>query len=178
MATSCPLTTGFDYECDSSTGGIKPGSLLITQWENITATTVVAGELTAITQASATAFYRYKIKKEIVSFDGNETHDPLIGSNFYEDTITAMLFNMSKEKNVEFKLLSGKPLFIILQDLNDVYHAFGVQSGAEKIGSTRSSGKEYGTMNGYTMVFSSKDTNLYTVDSTVVAGLVVDGEST
>ena len=175
MATICPITTGFDYECDSSSGGIKMGSLLITQWEDVSVTpmTVVAGEITAITQEAATNFYRYNIKKELVSFDGAETHDPLQGSYFMEDTLTAILFNMSKEKNVELKLLAGRPLFIIVQDLNDVYHAFGLQSGAEKIGSTRSSGKEYGTMNGYTMVFTSKDTDTYTVDSTVVAGLTI-----
>jgi hypothetical protein len=175
MATSCPLTTGFAYECDQITGGIKAGSLLITQWENVTTTlpTIVAGEITALTQEVATSFYRYNIKKEMVSFDGTVNHDPALGSYFVEDILTATLVNLSNEKNVELKLLAGKPLFIIVQDLNDVYHAFGVQSGAEKVGSTRSSGREYGTMNGYTMMFTSKDTNWYTVDSTVVAGLTI-----
>lgn len=175
MATVCPITQGFPYECDDSTGGIKPGTLLISQWENVSVTppTVAAGVITAITQEASTSFFRYNIKKEIVSFDGTENHDPLTGSNFYEDTLTAMLNNMSAEKNVELKLLTGKSLFIIVQDLNDVWHAFGLQSGAEKIGSTRSSGKEYGTMNGYTLVFVSKDTDRYTVDPTVVAGLTI-----
>lgn len=172
MATTCPLTSGFAYECDQSTGGIKAGSLLITQWEGVTASTVTAGEITAIT---AGTFYRYNIKKEIVDFVVTENHDPLLGSFYYEGILNAMLFNMSKEKNVELKLLAGKPLLIIVQDLNDVYHAFGLESGAEKAGGTNTaaSGKEYGTMNGYTLGFTSKDTNMYTVDATVVSGLTI-----
>jgi len=178
MATSCPLTTGFAYECDETTGGIKAGSLLITQWENVTATTVLAGEITALTQAATTEFFRYSIKKEMVDFNGTMNHDPALGSYYVEDILTAALINLSKEKNVELKLLAGKPLFIIVQDLNDVYHGFGLQSGAEQIGTTRSSGKEYGTMNGYNLSFTAKDTNWYTVGSSVVASLVVNGEAT
>ena len=102
----------------------------------------------------------YNIKKEMVSFDGTVNHDPALGSYFVEDILTATLVNLSNEKNVELKLLAGKPLFIIVQDLNDVYHAFGVQSGAEKVGSTRSSGREYGTMNGYTMYWMLMETEL------------------
>jgi hypothetical protein len=32
---ACPLTSGFDFECDDSVGGIKLGSIKISQWENI-----------------------------------------------------------------------------------------------------------------------------------------------
>jgi hypothetical protein len=178
------LTTGFDYECDDSTGGIKQGSMLITQWENITAFAAAdplfPGDITSLTQAALSKFYRYKIKKEIVDFVDTENHDPLQGSFFYENVINAMLFKMSKEKNYELKLLAGKPLIIIVQDLNDIYHIFGLESGCEKTGGTNqaASGKEYGTMNGYTMGFTDKSKLLYTVESSVVAGLVVDGEST
>ncbi len=180
MGVLCALTTGFEYECDDSTGGIKPGSLLITPWENITANTVLAGEVTVLTQAALTSFFRYKIKKEIVDFLDTENHDPLIGSLFYENVINAFLFNMSKEKSVELKLLAQKPLIIIVQDLNDIYHIFGLESGAEKVGGTNTaqSGKEYGTMNGYTMGFTDKSKNLLTVSSGVITSLVVDGEAT
>jgi hypothetical protein len=171
MVTVCPLTTGFDYECDSKTGGIKPGSLLITQWENVEGNmTVTDGEVTEITQATDTFFYRYKIKKEIVDFISTEQHDPLTGSLFYESVLNAMLNKMSKEKNNELKLLAQKPLVLIVQDLNDVYHLFGLESGAEKVGGTNqaNSGKEYGTHNGYVMGFTAKDSCLYTVASGVI----------
>lgn len=181
MAVLCPLTTGFDYECDENTGGILPGSLLLTRWENVKdGITVVDGEITIMNQVALSKFYRYSIKKEIIDFTAAENHDPLIGSLFYENVLNAMLNKMSKEKNVELKLLAQGPLVLIVQDLNEVYHAFGIQSGAEKAGGTNqaNSGKEYGTHNGYVMGFTSKDKSLYTVASNVIAGLVVDGEAT
>lgn len=176
MATVCPITTGFDYECTQDTGGILPGTFLVTQWENVKdGITVVGGEITVMTQVAATDFFRYDLKKETTDFIVTENNAPELGSIFYEAVINAVLFNMSKEKNVELKLLAGKPLVIILQDLNDVYHAFGIESGAEKAGGTNQSesGKEYGTMNGYTMGFTSKDTNQYTVLPSVIAGLSI-----
>ena len=179
---SANLTTGFDYECDDSTGGIKLGSFLVTQWENITAFTTDAtydNFVDGITQAPSTFFYRYKMKKEVVDFVDTENHAPLEGSLFYEGVINAMLYKMTKEKDKELRSLCGKPLVIIVQDLNDVYHIFGLESGVEKMGGTndRVSGKEYGTMNGYHMGFTDKSKKPYTIDSTVVSGLAVFGES-
>ena len=62
---ACPLTQAFDYECDDAVGGIKQGSILITQLENIDVLTEVAGEVTVLTQVVATNFYTYKVNKEI-----------------------------------------------------------------------------------------------------------------
>ena len=178
MGVVCALTTGFPFECDENTGGIKENSLLITQFENVKdGFTIVAGEITAIVQVAGTFFYRYSIKSEIVDFLVTENHYPLIGSLWYEGIINAMLNNMSKEKNAELKLVAQKPLVIILQDLNDVYHAFGVKFGAEKMGGTNTAGagKEFGTHNGYALGFTSKDQTLFTVSSATIALLDIDG---
>lgn len=175
------LTTGFDYECDDSTGGIKLGSFLVSQWDDITAFTADADkQVTAMTQAVGTSFFRYQMKKEVVDFVDTENHLPLLGSLHYENVINAMLFKMSKEKNTELRLLCGQPLVIIVQDLNDVYHIFGLESGAEKMGGTNqaASGKEYGTMNGYTMGFTDKSKFLYTIDQATITSLTISGEVT
>lgn len=176
-----PLTTGFDYNCDDTTGGIKLGSFLVTQWGNITDFTADAfKQVTAMVQAPGTEFFRYKMKKEVVDFTDTENHLPLLGSLHYENVINAMLFKMSKEKNNELRLLCGQPLIIIVQDLKGIYHIFGLESGAEKMGGTNNavSGKEYGTMNGYTLGFTDKSEFLYTIDDATIDGLVVNGEAT
>lgn len=176
---ACLLSTGFDYECDDSSGGIKQGSLLITQWENITASVVTAGEITTLTQAGGTSFFRYKIKKEIVGFDAAHNHAPEVGTQFFENVIQFALFKMSKEKNVEMKLLASKPVVIIAQDLNDIYHCIGLEFGAEKMGGTNnaSTGKLFGEMNGYNIAFTDKTKNLYTVSTAVMASILIDGEN-
>ena len=62
---ACVLTTGFAEECDDSLGGIKAGQFLIGQLDTVDTSTVVAGEVTVLTQVLATNFYRYWMKKQI-----------------------------------------------------------------------------------------------------------------
>lgn len=174
---ACPLTSGFTYECDDSAGGIKQGSILITQWRNVEGNaTITAGEITALTQATGTSFYRYEVKKNIAGAVTTENHDPLTGSTYYE-TLLSFLFNkLSKTKNVEFKLLTSEPVVIIYQDLNGIYHCMGYDSGAEKMGGTNGSqtGTAKADQNGYQLAFMSQEENYpYTVDSTVISGLTI-----
>jgi len=177
MATTCLLTTGFPQECDDATGGLKQNSFLVTQFENITAYTNTSGEITAMTQAAGTSFLSYEIKKEIMDFVSTENHDPVNGTYYWETVLNIQLNNMSKEKSVEMKLLAAKPLVIIVQDNNSIYHIFGLEFGMEKFGGTNqaASGKAFGDMNGYTLGFTDKSKNLYTVSTGLMATILIEG---
>jgi len=175
---ACVLTTGFDYECNNGAGGLKQGSLLITDWDNVQGgATITAGEITALTQVAGTSFKRYKIRKEIMAFDGTSTTDPLTGSNVLETVVTAALYKLSKTKSVELKLAQGTPLMVIVQDNNDIYHAFGYENGAELLTVQSMSGKAMNEMNGYNLSFTSREQNRYTVASALMATILVDGEN-
>ena len=169
MAVStCPLTQSFTYDCDDSIGGIKQGSILIAPFVNITAFTVTAGEITAITQEATTNFYRYAVT--------TENHDPLVGTSFEETILSFTMNKLSNTKNVELKLLASQACVVIYQDQNDIYHALGFDLGAEKMGGTNGSqtGALIGEHNGYQLAFTDQSKNYpYTVDATVVAGLVI-----
>lgn len=175
---ACLLTTGFEYECNNGAGGIKPGSLLITDWDNVAGgATISGGEITALTQDAGTSFKRYKIRKEIMSFDGTSTTDPAMGSNVVETVTIAKLFKMSKNKNVELKLAQGTPLMVIVQDMNDVYHAFGYENGAEMLTVQGLTGILMNEMNGYNISITSREQNRYTVASALMATILVEGEN-
>lgn len=175
---SCVLTTGFNYECNNGAGGVKQGSLLITDWDNIAGgATITAGEITALTQDAGTSFKRYNIRKEIVSAVGTSTTDPATGSNVNETVITASLYKLSKTKNTELKLAQGTPLMVIIQDNNDVYHAFGYENGAELLTVEALTGKAMNEMNGYNLSFTAREQNRYTVASALMATILVDGEN-
>lgn len=175
---ACALTTGFSYECNNGAGGVKQGSLLITEWDNVAGgATITAGEITALSQDAGTSFKRYNIRKEIVAMDSTSTTDPLTGSNVSVATITAALYKLSKEKNTELKLAQGTPLMVIIQDNNDVYHAFGYSNGAELLTVQAMTGKTMEEMNGYNLTFTSKEQNRYTVASALMATILVDGEN-
>lgn len=172
----CPLTQGFTYECDDSIGGIKQGSILISAWQNVTANTVTAGEITALTQEAATSFYRYEVKKNIGNAVTTENHDPVMGTTFEETILSFTLNKLSNTKNVELKLLTSNPVIIIYQDHNDIYHCMGLDNGAEKMGGTNGSqtGQAVADQNGYQLAFTSQEKNYpYTVDATVVSGLTI-----
>lgn len=173
------LTTGFDFECDDSAGGIQAGSILITQYENIDKTTsvVAGGEITTLTQVASTDFYRYSVKKEIANAISTPTKDAVLGSTFYETVAQLALHKLSAAKNVELELLASKPIVVIYQDLNDTYHLIGYDNGAEAfVGGTNSSdtGLAFADMNGYNIGITSKEKHFpYTVDAAVIAGLSI-----
>ncbi len=171
---ACPLTQPFALLCDDAAGGVKQGSILITQLENISAITVSAGEVTAITQVALTNFYTYAVNKEIADVVSTENFSEENGTFFIESIMNLMMSQLSKEKNTEFKLLASKPLVIIYQDMQDTYHVMGITQGARKVGGTNQSatGKAFGDLSGYTLGFTSREKHYpYTVDATVIAGL-------
>jgi len=172
---ACPLTQGFDYECDDSIGGIKQGTIKIARTEDLTLT-VVADEVTVIAQEVSTNFYEYKINKEIADMTATENSSEEMGTFYVEAVLNFTLNQISKEKNAEMKLLASKPVTIIFQDNNGTWLMIGADSGARKIGGTNqvATGKAFGDLSGYTLGFTSKEGHLpYTVDATVVAGLTV-----
>lgn len=173
------LTISIPFECDDSSGGIKADSILITQHENIDKSTsvVAAGVITTLTQVAATNFYKYSIKKEIANSISTVTKDPVLGSTFVESVLQIALHKITAVKNEELALLASKPVTVIYQDLNDVYHCIGYDFGAEAfVGGTNQSetGTAFGDMNGYQIGFTDKEKHFpYTVDAAVVAGLTI-----
>ena len=171
---ACVLTQGFAEECDDSLGGIKAGQFLVGQLDTISSFGVVAGEVTVLTQVAATNFYRYWMKKETGSAVATFTKDPLAGTGVSETVIIAMLQKISKEKNTEFKLLTGKPNVIIYQDENGTWSCAGLDRGAELLTMVAQTGQTLNEQNGYTLTFTDRNGELpYTVDPTVVAGLTI-----
>ena len=170
------LTYGFDYECNDGIGGIKPGSILIAQWDNITYSQS-GGIVTSITQAGSTSFYRYQVRKKIAADTTEGTNDPMTGTVNFVSTFTFDLFNISASKNVNLELLMSKPLVVIYQDNNDVYSVLGITNGAEATGVQRMTGKENTEKNGYTITITSEEKVLpYTVEASVISGLTISGE--
>lgn len=177
---SCgPLTTAQDYECDDSIGGIEQGSILISQWEDITAFTEAAGVITTLTQAPSTNFFRYQVKKFIADAITTEVHDPLLGTTSYDTVLNMMLNKLSAAKNVEFQLLVSKPVAVIYKDNEGTFWIMGIDNGAEKMGGTNQSatGKVQGDQNGYTFGFTSIEKHYpFEVDSITMASIQISGE--
>ena len=171
------LTYGFDYECNDGIGGVKQGSILIAQWDNISSYTTAAGVVTGITQAGATSFFRYQVRKFIAGDTTNGVNDPKTGTVSFTSNFVFSLFNLSGSKNVQLELLASKPLVVIYQDNNDIYHVLGITNGAEAVTLDRQTGTDKQELNGYTLTIMSEEKVFpYEVDSTTIAGLTISGE--
>jgi len=173
MACTSLLTQGSTLDCLDSTGGVT--EIYLANTENVDSFTVVAGEVTALTQVAATNFYIYELEQEDADFISNEIKSIENGTLHYETVLNFTINKISKEKNVELQLMAAaRKLAVIMKDGNGVYHAIGLDFGAMKMGGTNQSatGKAFGDANGYTVGISSKESHLpYIVDATVVAGL-------
>lgn len=171
---ACVPTTGFTEECDDTLGGLEQGEFLITRYEDIdaTATTIVAGEITVLTQVALTNFYRYFMKKEVANFVTTMAKEN--GNQVYETVVTLPLQRMTAAKFVEFKLVAGSPAVIITKDNNGLYWAIGIDLGADLNGAVSQTGTAMNDANGHTLTFTARSANApYTVDPTVVAGLTI-----
>jgi len=172
---TCILDSGIGVECDDSNGGIEAGSILIAQRDTIEDDWAATdGEITTLNQVSGTYFYRFFTNNDSADFVSTETHDPAAGTAFDETVISFNLAKMSNTKNVTYKLLTRKSCVLIAKDLNGIFHIFGLERGADKIGSSAMSGRAMGDQNGYTVVFNDKSRNLYTVSTGIMAALSID----
>lgn len=176
---SCGTLDTIAKECDDSLGGIKQGSILYAFWDTIETDWVsTAGEITTLNQVAATYFYRFHVNNDGADMLATETHTPETGNRFESEVVNFTLGKMSKEKNVLWKTLSSKSGVIIFEDNNGVFHIVGLERGADKIGTnTRGTGRAAGDLNGYLVSFTNITRNAYTVSSSVMASLLIDGES-
>jgi hypothetical protein len=165
----CVLTTGFAEQCEDGLGGIQAGEFLVGRLDEVTASTVVAGDVTAIT---AGTFYRYWMKKETANAVITTTVEN--GNQISEAVITAMIQKLSNTKNTEFKLLAGKPNVIIYKDNNGVYFIAGLEKGADLNSRVAQTGATMNDSNGYTLTFTARSGNApYTIDASVVDLLTI-----
>ena len=165
----CVLTTGFTEQCEDGLGGIQAGEFLVGRLDEVTASTVVAGDVTAIT---AGTFYRYWMKKETANAVITTTVEN--GNQISEAVITAMIQKLSNTKNTEFKLLAGKPNVIIYKDNNGVYFIAGLEKGADLNSRVAQTGATMNDSNGYTLTFTARSGNApYTIDALIVGGLTI-----
>lgn len=167
---ACVLTQGFSEECDDILGGVKAGQFLIGQLSDVTASTVVDGEVTVLT---AGTFYRYWQKKETATAIATRTKEGN-GSAVTETIVTTYLQRITKEKNTELKLVMGKPNVLIYQDNEGTWHCAGLDTGADLLNAVSSIEAGFNGKNGYDLSFTAREKNFpYTVDATVVAGLTI-----
>jgi hypothetical protein len=169
---SCVLAAGMARDCSDSLGGIE--EVLISERDNVTAFTQASHEISAITQAGATNFYRYNLKKESGSITSTATVDQTGGTSFYDNVLAFTINKMTAAKTNEIKMLMLARLAVIVKDNNGKYWAIGFDQFAEGSSLVAQTGQAYGDPNQYQIEITDKSQfPCYEVQSSVVAGLTI-----
>jgi hypothetical protein len=169
---SCILASGMARDCSDSLGGIE--EVLISERDNVTAFTESGHEISAITQAGATNFYRYNLKKESGSLTSTATVDQAAGTSFYDNVLAFTINKLTATKTNDIKILMLARLAVIVKDNNGKYWALGFDQFAEGSSLVAQTGQAYGDPNQYQIEITDKSQlPCYEVQASVLAGLTI-----
>ena len=165
---ACLLTNGRTLGCKNSVGGLK--NVYFCDFGTLGATTIVAGEITAI--AGTPDFFKYEIK-------GNSSLETTIvssrenGTTFYTQALNLTLPILDKATQEETKLLASARPHIAVEDYNGKFYLVGLQNGAEVTGGTIVTGAAMGDLSGFTLTFEGmeKSPANFTVSTVITANL-------
>jgi hypothetical protein len=156
-------------------GGLKTAYFLAGE---ITSTTVVAGEITAINGTGS--FYQYELAKDTAFFNEAINVSNTAGTVFYEGVLTIILQKMSAVKRNQILLLAqNRDLRIAFVDQNDITWIMGLDRGAVMSASSAATGTAPADANQYSLSFTAQEpTAAYPIEAgstleDVVTGITV-----
>lgn len=154
---ACGLTAGWnDRICTSGKGGIK--SVLFFLKDQISGSIGMTGnEVTSLTVTGDT--YLYKLKRDL----SNATYPVRANDNgtlFYEQTLTMVLNNDTKELRAEINLLAQNELVAVVEKRNGEIIVLGIDQGLQiREASEAGTGTAVSDRNGHTIVMTSNEDN-------------------
>jgi hypothetical protein len=171
---SCALSQGYALDCRDSAGGVDEAYFI--EFDNVTAMTVTAGVITAMTKASAKRFWKYKFPKETASFKETQAGDEKNGTSFWTQTLAIVLNKMQTATRNELILLSKNRLLVVYKDMNGAFWMLGQTGAALMKTSENTSGTGRGDRNGYNPTFEAIEKDpVIEVQASVAATLETPG---
>ena len=149
---ACDLTAGRNVPCKDVVGG------LVAAWfvdhGDLQGLVLTNDEITDA-EGSFQA-YQYNLHGAN-SMESAITSSRENGTTFFETTVTLTLPKLSKEDNVQLKLLAfGRP-HLVLEDRNGNFLLVGKEHGCEVTGGTMVSGSGFSDLSGYTLTLTSSE---------------------
>lgn len=169
---ACELTTGFLLGCNDAVGGIK--NVYFINYNQISGTTIVAGELTAATGT----VYQYQPNKNTGSVTFNPTVSLENGTVFYTHQLVFTLGKLDVDKRNELEILA-KARVIAFVEMNDGQTiVLGLNQGAFMTAGTFQTGAAFGDLQGYQLTITADETSqpyfLPVGDTVSSIGLTID----
>ena len=148
---ACNLSAGRAVPCKDVVGGIQ--KVFFVDFGGLGSVTLTADE---ITDADGTfSAYEYDVKGGS-SLEQTINSSRETGTTFFEQVLTLNLTKLTKEDNVQIKLLAyGRPQ-ILIEDNNGTVWLMGEEFGSE-MNATVSTGASLGDKSGYELTFAAME---------------------
>lgn len=171
---ACALTQGYNLDCRLNYGGVKEAYVI--QLENISAMTVAAGVITAITKVAAKQFYKYNLTAHTAEADDAYTSNKETGTSMCKQTIKFPINKMTTSVRNELILLGQNRLVWVIVDSNGRNALYGYEFGMIMTNVAAKTGKGLADKNGFDLTFEGEEkTFAYEVDSATLATLLTPG---
>lgn len=141
--------SGILRDCTPNMGGIKRA--LIANADDVTAMTVTADQVNAITMASGAVFVEFNFRKGSSHFTSTLNKDDANGVSYVSTEIVLNFNRMETTKRVEMAALAVNEMCVLIQDSNDKWWAFGVDEPVLASAGTGESGTARTDRNGYSI---------------------------
>jgi hypothetical protein len=169
--TECPIL-GMPPQCNDGKSGIK--AAYWTSWDDIAGSAIDAsGNITSLTQESATTFKTLNLEKEDAKF--TSSLGGVVTSRFFAQKVEFMYKKLST-RNRQFVSAAAavNGVIFILRDWNDNIIVSGLKNGAFLEASEGTSGQKFGEINGEQLTFTANEPDKeYYMSSTIFGGLTV-----
>jgi hypothetical protein len=167
------MTSGYSKPCRSSVAGIR--AVYLAQLQDVSSYTLVDGEITAISMAAGgERFWKWDLENDLSNATYVQTVDRATGSSFCDQTVNMTLNDNRKATRNQIMLMAKNDLFVIVEQIDGDFEAYGVDFGATLATATRDTGIVKGDRNGNLIVLKASEKEAaYKVDSTIVNALLI-----
>jgi hypothetical protein len=171
---ACALTQGYVQDCSNFFGGVK--NVFIIEYPNLSAITIVAGVVTALTKVTGKFFRKYEIEAHTGEADDNLTVKPEMGTRSTKQSVKFPINGMSASVRAEIELLAQNRLIFVIEDNNGIFYMYGKDFGLRLQSVKAGTGKALGDRSGYDFVFEGEEKFLaFSVEAGVAAVLETPG---
>jgi len=149
---ACDLTSGRKNPCKDQIGGLV--RVWFCDFGELGTVTKTNDEITDMT--GTVGLLQYDLKGTN-SLETAITSSRENGTTFFEETLTLTLPKLSKEDNLQLKLMAyGRP-HICVEDRNGNFMLCGLEHGMEVTGGSIATGTAFGDLSGYSLTLTGQE---------------------
>lgn len=168
---ACALTQGYTYiGCKGGLSGLD--EVRWTEFANVTAYTLTANVITAITMAGVTKFRKYVLDKDMGMDSDDATFTSGTGAISYLHKVDFTIKGMTTSVKTELGLALKNVLMVMTKRRDGTYWMFGITKGMDIMTVSSGTAKEATGFTGHNISLQGLEPAFaYEVDSTIVAAI-------